>query len=186
MQWAKSTHVDAGNSDHQDYQLCVKSVFAKLYDGYEFLTNLVPKAGEKVLDLLELEFEAKSSKDGAWYDVDTFLNHRFLSSGAAEVRLRFVGFGNEEDEWVSVKDSSIRVRSLPLEHAECGKLKIGDLVLCFQEKREQAIYYDAHIVEIHKRVHDIRGCRCLFLIRYDHDNTEEQVRLRRLCRQPAY
>ncbi|GFY96936.1 shaker pollen inward K+ channel [Actinidia rufa] len=93
---------------------------------------LASKEGEKVMDLLELEFEAKSSIDGAWYDVDTFLNHRFLSSGEAEVRLRFVGFGAEEDEWVSVKNSSIRVRSLPLEHAECGKLKIGDLVLCFQ------------------------------------------------------
>ena len=49
-----------------------------------------------------------------------------------EVCLRFVGFGAEEDKWVSVKNSSIRVRSLPLEHAECGKLKIGDIVLCFQ------------------------------------------------------
>ncbi|XP_057504272.1 protein SAWADEE HOMEODOMAIN HOMOLOG 1-like isoform X2 [Actinidia eriantha] len=157
---------------------------ACLNKAYE--SALASKEGEKVMDLSELEFEAKSSIDGAWYDVDAFLNHRFLSSGEAEVRLRFVGFGAEEDEWVSVKNSSIRVRSLPLEHAECGKLKIGDLVLCFQEKREQAIYYDAHIVEIQKRVHDIRGCRCLFLIRYDNDKTEEQVRLRRLCRRPAY
>ena len=49
-----------------------------------------------------------------------------------EVRLRFVGFGAKEDEWVGVKDSSIRVRSLPFEHAKVGKLKFGDLVLCFQ------------------------------------------------------
>lgn len=41
-----------------------------------------------------------------------------------------------------------------------------------QEKQEQARYYDAHVLEIQRRWHDIRGCRCLFLIRYAHDNTE--------------
>lgn len=40
-------------------------------------------AEEKVPDLSELEFEARSSKDGAWYDVETFLTHRSLSSGEA-------------------------------------------------------------------------------------------------------
>ncbi|KAG5540655.1 hypothetical protein RHGRI_020775 [Rhododendron griersonianum] len=113
----------------------------------------VAPEGETIPDLSELEFEAKSSKDGAWYDVDAFLAHRFLSSGEAEVRLRFIGFGSEEDEWINVKNA-IRVRSLPLEHSECGKVKVGD-----QERRDQAIYYDVHIVEIQRRVHDIRGCR---------------------------
>ncbi|XP_004136226.1 protein SAWADEE HOMEODOMAIN HOMOLOG 1 isoform X1 [Cucumis sativus] len=136
---------------------------------------------EKSPDLSELEFEARSSKDGAWYDVAMFLTHRFLSSGEAEVRVRFVGFGAEEDEWVNIKQA-VRERSVPLEHTECQKVKTGDLVLCFQERRDQAIYYDAHIVEVQRRMHDIRGCRCLFLVRYDHDNTEENVRLRRLCR----
>lgn len=141
--------------------------------------------GGKVPNLSDLEFEARSSKDGAWYDVDTFLTHRFLSSGEAEVRVRFVGFGAEEDEWINIK-KSVRVRSLPLEHFECEKVKVGDLVLCFQERRDQAIYYDAHIIEIQRRMHDIRGCRCLFLIRYDHDNTEERVHLRRLCCRPTF
>ncbi|TYK31224.1 protein SAWADEE HOMEODOMAIN-like protein 1-like isoform X2 [Cucumis melo var. makuwa] len=127
--------------------------------------------GEKSPDLSELEFEARSSKDGAWYDVAMFLTHRFLSSGEAEVRVRFVGFGAEEDEWVNIKQA-VRERSVPLEHSECQKVKAGDLVLCFQERRDQAIYYDAHIVEVQRRMHDIRGCRCLFLVRYDHDSTE--------------
>ncbi|KAK3040970.1 hypothetical protein RJ639_029080, partial [Escallonia herrerae] len=122
--------------------------------------------GGKVTDLSELEFEARSSKDGAWYDVDRFLTHRFLSSGEAEVRVRFVGFGSEEDEWINVKEA-VRERSVALEHSECQRLKVGDL-----ERREQARYYDAHILEIQRRLHDIRGCRCLFLIRYDHDNIE--------------
>ncbi|KAA0038625.1 protein SAWADEE HOMEODOMAIN-like protein 1-like isoform X1 [Cucumis melo var. makuwa] len=128
-------------------------------------------SGEKSPDLSELEFEARSSKDGAWYDVAMFLTHRFLSSGEAEVRVRFVGFGAEEDEWVNIKQA-VRERSVPLEHSECQKVKAGDLVLCFQERRDQAIYYDAHIVEVQRRMHDIRGCRCLFLVRYDHDSTE--------------
>ncbi|XP_030512967.1 protein SAWADEE HOMEODOMAIN HOMOLOG 1-like isoform X1 [Rhodamnia argentea] len=139
-----------------------------------------PKAGQKITDSSELEFEAKSSTDGAWYDVDMFLGHRFLGSGEAEVLVRFVGFGAEEDEWINVK-KGIRQRSVPLENSECDKVKVGDLLLCFQERRDHAIYYDAHVIGIQRRMHDIRGCRCLFLIRYDHDNTEERVRLRRLC-----
>ncbi|TYH93052.1 hypothetical protein ES332_A13G226200v1 [Gossypium tomentosum] len=47
----------------------------------QILKGLVAKVGEKVLDLSELEFEAKSSTDGAWYDVDMFLSHRVSSSG---------------------------------------------------------------------------------------------------------
>ena len=39
-----------------------------------------------------------------------------------EVRVRFAGFGKEDDEWVNVKRG---VR-------ECHKVKVGDLVLCFQ------------------------------------------------------
>lgn len=139
------------------------------------------KAGERIPDILELEFEARSSKDGAWYDVDMFLAHRFLCTGEVEVHVRFIGFGAEEDEWVNVK-KAVRQRSVPLEHSECHKVKVGDLVLCFQEKRDQAIYYDAHVLEIQRRLHDIRGCRCLFLLRYDHDDSEERVRLKRLCR----
>ncbi|KAA3490197.1 protein SAWADEE HOMEODOMAIN-like protein 2-like isoform X6 [Gossypium australe] len=62
---------------------------------------------------------------------------------------------------------------------------VGGLVLCLQERRDQSIYYDAHVLEIERKTHDIRGCRCLFFIRYDHDSSEasiETVRLRRLCR----
>ncbi|XP_019438431.1 PREDICTED: protein SAWADEE HOMEODOMAIN HOMOLOG 1-like isoform X1 [Lupinus angustifolius] len=139
--------------------------------------------GAMIRDPSELEFEARSSKDGAWYDVEMFLAHRYLSTGEAEVRVRFVGFGAEEDEWVNIK-KSVRERSIPFENSECSTLKVGDHVLCFQERRDQSIYYDAHIVEIQRRIHDIRGCRCLILIRYAHDNTEESVRLRRLCHRP--
>ncbi|XP_042496713.1 protein SAWADEE HOMEODOMAIN HOMOLOG 1 [Macadamia integrifolia] len=136
-------------------------------------------------DLSNLEFEARSSKDGAWYDVAKFVTHRVLPSGETEVRVRFIGFGAEDDEWVNVK-KAVRERSLPLEPSECRKVKVGDLVLCFQERTDQSIYYDAHVSKIQRRLHDIRGCRCIFLIRYDHDNIEESVRLRRLCRRPSY
>ncbi|KAK8637867.1 hypothetical protein V6N13_136325 [Hibiscus sabdariffa] len=148
---------------------------------YQILKGLVSKVGEKVPDLSELEFEAKSSKDEAWYDVDTFVSHRCISPSEAEVLVRFAGFGAEEDEWVNVK-GAVRERSIPFEHFECHKVVVGDLVLCLQERRDQSIYYDAYILEIERKTHDIRGCRCQFLIRYDHDGSEERVRLRRLCR----
>lgn len=48
-----------------------------------------------------------------------------------EVRVRFAGFGAEEDEWVNVKNA-VRERSVPLEHSECHKVQVGDLVCCFQ------------------------------------------------------
>ncbi|KAL3655677.1 hypothetical protein CASFOL_000073 [Castilleja foliolosa] len=139
--------------------------------------------GLKAEDLSKLEYEARSVKDGAWYDVDTFLSHRYIDSGDIEVRVKYVGFGTEEDEWVNARDS-VRVRSVALEPSECQKVNIGDLVVCFQESQDQAKYYDAHVIEVQRRSHDIRGCRCLFLIRYDHDNAEERVRLRRLCCRP--
>ncbi|KAJ0986408.1 hypothetical protein J5N97_004764 [Dioscorea zingiberensis] len=151
---------------------------------HESSSDTPKDSNEKTPDILELEFEAKSSRDGAWYDVGTFLAHRVLSSGEPEVRVRFQGFGAEEDEWVNVK-KAVRERSIPLESSECHKVEVGDLVLCFQENSDQATYYDAHVMEIQRKLHDIRGCRCLFLIRYDHDQKEEKVHLTRLCRRPS-
>ncbi|CAH9076637.1 unnamed protein product [Cuscuta europaea] len=150
---------------------------------YSHIKNVISFA-EKVPDLSELEFEARSSKDGAWYDIDSFISHRYLSSGDAEVLVRFIGFGEEEDEWVNIR-KSVRERSIALEHSECNRVVIGDSVLCFQEKKDQARYLEANVTEIQKRLHDIRGCRCLFVIRYGHDNTEETVRLKRLCFRPG-
>ncbi|PWA82649.1 Chromo domain-like protein [Artemisia annua] len=138
--------------------------------------------GEKGIDLSKLEFEAKSSYDNAWYDVETFITHRFLSSGGPEVLVRYVGFGDDEDEWVHVKN--VRERSVPLEHSECNRVMVGDTVLCFQEKPDQARYYDAQVIDIQRKLHDIRGCRCVFLVQYEHDKTEESVRLKRLCMSP--
>ncbi|KAK8618818.1 hypothetical protein V6N13_132797 [Hibiscus sabdariffa] len=53
-------------------------------------------------DLKELSFEARSSKDYAWYDVETFLNYRVLYNGELEVRVRFSGFAKAEDEIESI------------------------------------------------------------------------------------
>ncbi|CAA0838508.1 Protein SAWADEE HOMEODOMAIN HOMOLOG 1 [Striga hermonthica] len=133
-------------------------------------------------DTSELEFEALS-KDKAWYDVDTFLSHRYVASGELEVHVKYVGFGAEEAEWVNAKDS-VRLRSVALDSSECYKVEAGDHVVCFKETEDKAGYYDAIVIDVERRLHDIRGCRCLFSIRYDHDNTEEKVRLRRLCCRP--
>lgn len=159
-------------------------------DGEESLTINVPQNsdlpeenGEKVSEEVEMEFEARSSRDAAWYDVSTFLAHRVLSSGEVEVRVRYDGFGSEEDEWVNVR-KAVRERSIPMESSECWKVKEGDIVLCFREKDEAANYFDAHVVQVERKMHDIRGCRCIFLVRYDHDQTEERVHLSRLCCRP--
>ncbi|XP_068649879.1 protein SAWADEE HOMEODOMAIN HOMOLOG 2-like [Aristolochia californica] len=131
----------------------------------------------------QLEFEAKSARDGAWYDVASFISHRMFETGDPEVRVRFSGFGAEEDEWVNVR-KCVRQRSLPCETTECVVVLQGDLILCFQEGKDQALYFDAHVLDAQRRRHDIRGCRCRFLVRYDHDQSEEIVPLRKVCRRP--
>ncbi|QCD86577.1 protein SAWADEE HOMEODOMAIN HOMOLOG 2 [Vigna unguiculata] len=130
-----------------------------------------------------MEFEAKSGRDGAWYDVATFLSHRYLESHDPEVLVRFAGFGPEEDEWINIR-RHVRPRSLPCESSECVVVIPGDLILCFQEGKEQALYFDAHVLDAQRRRHDVRGCRCRFLVRYDHDQSEEIVPLRKICRRP--
>ncbi|KAK1414334.1 hypothetical protein QVD17_30078 [Tagetes erecta] len=130
-----------------------------------------------------LEYEAKSARDGAWYDISTFLSHRSLETGDLEVLVRLVGFGAEEDEWVNVL-KHVRQRSLPCESSECVAVLPADLILCFQEGEEQALYFDARVLDSQRRRHDVRGCRCRFLVRYDHDQSEEIVPLRKICRRP--
>ncbi|KAJ4726380.1 Protein SAWADEE HOMEODOMAIN 2 [Melia azedarach] len=143
----------------------------------------VSSAGRATSESTFMEFEAKSARDGAWYDVATFLAHRNLETGDPEVQVRFAGFGPEEDEWVNIK-KHLRQRSLPCEASECVAVLPGDLILCFQEGKDQALYFDAHVLDAQRRRHDVRGCRCRFLVRYDHDQSEEIVPLRKVCRRP--
>ncbi|XP_057503632.1 protein SAWADEE HOMEODOMAIN HOMOLOG 1-like [Actinidia eriantha] len=139
--------------------------------------------GERIAGLSGLLFEAQSSKDGGWFDVASFLNFRVIRSGDLEVRVRFAGFGKEEDEWVNV-ERGVRERSIPLESSECDQVHVGDLVICFRESDDDAIYCDARIVKINRRPHDVRGCRCIFVVCYEDDEAEETVRLDRLCCRP--
>ncbi|KAJ4718047.1 Protein SAWADEE HOMEODOMAIN like [Melia azedarach] len=102
----------------------------------ESVSSNEPETSEKpkgcsISELKELAFEAKSSKDDAWYDVASFLTYRVTCAGDLEVRVRFSGFNNTEDEWVNVK-TAVRERSIPLEPSECQKVEVGDLVLCYQ------------------------------------------------------
>ncbi|GLT33035.1 hypothetical protein SLA2020_076570 [Shorea laevis] len=141
-------------------------------------------SGDKVKDLSELQFEARSSRDNAWYDVASFLTYRVLCTGELEARVRFAGFGNAHDEWVSVR-TDVRERSIPLEPSECDRVKVGDIVMCFQDRGYQAVYRDAHIVEIQRQSHDNTRCTCIFVVQYYHDNSEENVRLERICCRPS-
>eukprot|EP00897_Mesotaenium_endlicherianum_P010518 jgi/Mesen1/9495/ME000063S08945 len=136
-----------------------------------------------MLNFVESDYEAKSSRDGAWYDVDRFQGHQMNEAGQQEVKVRYAGFSEEEDEWV-LASTCVRLRSLPCEASECIGVLPGDLVLCFQEGNEQALYYDADILDVQRRRHDVRGCRCRFWVRYRHDLAEEVVPLRKICRRP--
>ncbi|GER53450.1 sequence-specific DNA binding transcription factors [Striga asiatica] len=140
-------------------------------------------AGRSASENAQMEFEAKSARDGAWYDVASFLSHRSVETGHPDALVRFAGFGPEEDEWVNIR-KHVRQRSLPCESSECVAVLPGDLILCFQEGKEQALYFDAHVLDAQRRRHDVRGCRCRFLVRYDHDQSEEIVPLRKICRRP--
>ncbi|KAJ1289376.1 hypothetical protein BS78_02G159300 [Paspalum vaginatum] len=151
----------------------------------EVSPNFASETRDKIPELEEIEFEAKSAKDFAWYDIAMFLAHRRNRAGEIEVRVRFEGFGADEDEWVNVK-KSIRQRSIPLESSQCKSIVEGDLVLCFREGNDEALHFDAHVLEVERKQHDIRGCRCVFLIEYDHDRSQERVSLRRLSRRPKY
>ncbi|EFJ27928.1 hypothetical protein SELMODRAFT_411966 [Selaginella moellendorffii] len=96
-----------------------------------------------------LQFEAISSKDGAWYDIRCFLGYKLTETGP-EIFIRYAGLGGDEDEWVELK--SIRRRSLPCEGFECLAVYPGDNVLCFQEGDEHALYYDAREVVTLRKV----------------------------------
>ncbi|KAM3223186.1 hypothetical protein ACQJBY_056872 [Aegilops geniculata] len=125
-----------------------------------------------------VQFEAKSARNGEWYDVAAFMDHRFIDTRDPEVLVRFTWFGPEEDEWVDVC-KGVRLRSL-----QCVAVLPGDLILCFKEGKEHARYVDAHVLQVQRRRHDVRGCRCRFLVCYDHDHSEEFVPLSKVCRRP--
>ncbi|XP_020227511.1 protein SAWADEE HOMEODOMAIN HOMOLOG 1 isoform X1 [Cajanus cajan] len=135
-------------------------------------------------DLSELAFEARSTKDVAWHDVAMFLNYRVLSTGELEARVRYAGFGKEQDEWMNVREG-VRERSVPLEPSECHKVKDGHLVLCFLEREDYALYCDARVVKVQRKIHDPEDCTCTFIVRFVHDNTEEGVSWKRLCCRPT-
>lgn len=141
-----------------------------------------PKA-QRVAELSELVFEALSSKDSAWFDVAAFLNFRVLCTGELEVRVRFAGFGHDEDEWVNVR-RGLRERSIPLEPSECHKVQVGDLVLAYRANEDHALYSDANVVEIQRRMHDNSACRCIFVVCFQYDSKEGHLQLSEICCRP--
>lgn len=38
-----------------------------------------------------------------------------------------------------------------------------------QERFDQAVYCDARVMEIQRKLHDASTCTCAFIVRYDHD-----------------
>ncbi|GAA0141799.1 hypothetical protein LIER_02855 [Lithospermum erythrorhizon] len=147
-------------------------------------TSPIPKV-ESAVVLKELLFEAKSARDLAWYDVGSFLSYKVTTNGGELlVRVRFAGFDNSNDEWVSV-EKEVRERSIPLDDSECHMVEVGDLVLCYRNDEDDDMYFDAHVVRVERNSHHLTACNCVFVVRYDHDGVEENVDLHKLCRRPS-
>ncbi|XP_044350824.1 protein SAWADEE HOMEODOMAIN HOMOLOG 2-like [Triticum aestivum] len=147
-------------------------------------SNSESQSGNTSSDGGLVQLEAKSPRNGAWFDVAAILSSRFSETGDQEIQVWFSGFGAEEEEWINVC-KSVRLRSLPCIATECVGVLPGDLILCYQERKEQALYFDAHVLQVDRRTRDLRGCCCSFLVRYDHDHSEEIVSLRKVCRRPS-
>uniref|UniRef100_A0A0E0HR34 SAWADEE domain-containing protein n=1 Tax=Oryza nivara TaxID=4536 RepID=A0A0E0HR34_ORYNI len=112
-----------------------------------FARSSVQKSVKNSLEGGQLEFEAKSVRDGAWkYGFDFLDLELGTTNGLMSVHV-------------------------------CGNVLI-------HEGKHQALYFDAHVLDAQKRRHDARGCRCRFLVCYDHDDSEEIVPLRKMCRRP--
>ncbi|KAK1313451.1 hypothetical protein QJS10_CPA06g00814 [Acorus calamus] len=123
--------------------------------------SLKPNKSETFPDAIPSNNALESTSDARKGDVAVDVEFEFEARSRKDGAW-YVGYGAKEDEWVNVKNA-VRERSLPLEPSECCNVKDG---------RDQAMYYDAHVKEIRQRLHDIRGCRRLFLVHYDHDHTE--------------
>ncbi|CAL5442703.1 unnamed protein product [Camellia sinensis] len=89
--------------------------------GLDNFNNPFGNLGEKEKNEKIIGADATSEQQASKED------EQLIDSILDEVRVRFIGFGSEEDEWVNVK-KAIREHSLPLEHSKCGKLEVGDLV----------------------------------------------------------
>ncbi|KAL9273619.1 sawadee homeodomain homolog 2-like protein [Drosera capensis] len=152
-------------------------------------TVAVPSGGKTGVENSQLEFEAKSARDGAWYDVQRFclldtlkrvIHFGCCPSGCLEwlleVLVRFVGFGTG--------DVAFNLIIFQGTNAWLIFLLYRPFPLNSREGKQQALYFDAHVVDAQRRRHDVIGCRCRFLVRYDHDQSEEIVPLRKLCRRP--
>ncbi|KAL2608893.1 hypothetical protein R1flu_027466 [Riccia fluitans] len=137
----------------------------------------------KPVSSLSLPLEGKSSKEGAWFDVHSILQHRVNETGEGEVEVSFKGFSSSNNEWLD-PHASLRLQSKPCDESDCVLVLLGDLVLCFQETRNQSLHFDAEVVGVKRRRHDVRGCRCRFLVKFYHDGTQHCVPLGKISRRP--
>uniref|UniRef100_A0A453Q8A8 Homeobox domain-containing protein n=1 Tax=Aegilops tauschii subsp. strangulata TaxID=200361 RepID=A0A453Q8A8_AEGTS len=94
-------------------------------------SNSESQSGNTSSDGGLVQLEAKSPRNGAWYDVAAIQSCRFSETGEQEVQVWFSGFGAEEEEWINVC-KSVRLRSLPCIATECVGVLPGDLILCYQ------------------------------------------------------
>ncbi|CAL5023046.1 unnamed protein product [Urochloa decumbens] len=139
-----------------------------------------------------IKYEAKSNRDGAWYedictsfcfpisrantywyDVDAVVSSRVSESGEPEVMVQYSGYGADQAEWVN-SFTSLRQRSVPFKAAECVLVRCRDLVLCYKESQRSCLYFDAVVHARRVPTHYTGQCDCKFLVRYEHDDSENK------------
>ncbi|CAL4970503.1 unnamed protein product [Urochloa decumbens] len=118
-----------------------------------------------------IKYEAKSNRDGAWYDVDAVVSSRVSESGESEVMVQYSGYGADHAEWVNAF-TSLRQRSVPFKATECVLVRCRDLVLCYKESQQSCLYFDAVVHARRVPSHYTSQCDCKFLVRYEHDDSE--------------
>ncbi|GJR99766.1 reverse transcriptase domain-containing protein [Tanacetum coccineum] len=161
----------------KDYMLKDNAKKQKVEDNKEIADlkqclEIIPDEEEVTIDAIPLAIKSPTKVNAAsetMLGVTTASEYQ-VNAARDKIKKELTKNGNDEDEWIHVKN--VRGRSVPLEHSECNRVMGGDNVLCFHEKSDQARYYDAQVIDIQRKLHDIRGCRCIFLVQYEHDKTE--------------
>ncbi|XP_039786401.1 protein SAWADEE HOMEODOMAIN HOMOLOG 2-like [Panicum virgatum] len=125
-------------------------------------------SGKISMEGSQIKYEAKSDRDGSWYDVDV-ISFRTSELGELEAIVQLSGFGAEEAGWVNAR-TCLRQRSVPFRATECELVRCWDFVLCYKESEQGGLYFDARVHG--RKIHDSRECDCKFLVRYEHDQSE--------------
>jgi hypothetical protein len=122
----------------------------------------------------DLQLEARSAADGAWYDCA-------LVFTSARPMIRFVGYGSEDDEPLrSLRH--LRFSSLATEPSDCPAVRAGAAVTAFRRSPEAELWVDATVAAKRPGAH-ARGapCDCCYTVAWADAQGQTAVGLQDIC-----